>query len=107
MKNSLFLLLFFLVTSLSANDLNSKIKEIIRDSQVPSLAAAVIVDGKLIDSAAYGIRKQGSSETVTINDKYHIGFCTKSMTSVLAAILVQKKKITRYFHQPFNFPLRT
>ena len=59
-------------------------------TQVPSLAAAVIVDGELHAAGAAGVRKRGDATPVTVNDKYHIGSCTKAMTTTLAGILVER-----------------
>ncbi len=76
------------------DDISADLAAMIKSSGVPSLAAAAVFEGKIIAAGASGIRKQGSNKRVTISDKYHIGSCTKSMTAVLAAILVQEKKIS-------------
>ena len=68
--------------------------EVIRSKyKLPSLAAAIVSDGKLQSSAAIGIRKQGDPTPVTVQDKYHLGSCTKSMTATLVAMLVEKGKL--------------
>ncbi len=54
-----------------------------------ALAAAVVKGGQTIAVGAVGVRKAGSSERVTADDKWHIGSCTKSMTAALAAMLVE------------------
>lgn len=56
---------------------------------LPALAAAVVKGGQTVAVDAVGVRKAGSSERVTADDKWHIGSCTKSMTAVLAAMLVE------------------
>ncbi len=61
--------------------------------KLPALAAAVVVDGKIVGTNAVGIRKQGSEEKVWANDKFHIGSVTKSMTATIAAMLVEQGKI--------------
>jgi CubicO group peptidase (beta-lactamase class C family) len=60
-------------------------------NKLPALAAAVVCNGQTIASGAVGFRKEGSPERVTLNDKWHIGSCTKSMTAVLAAMMVEEK----------------
>ncbi len=55
---------------------------------VPALAAAAIVNGVIVDAGAVGFRRTGDETRVTVNDRWHIGSCTKSMTAVLAAMLV-------------------
>lgn len=98
MQNAkLFLALFFCTTSAvqasEPMDISNEIAAILKDSPVPSLAAAAIVEGKIVSVGASGIRKKGAAETVAVTDKYHIGSCTKSMTAVLAAMLVEQGKL--------------
>jgi len=61
---------------------------------LPALAVASIQGGKILESGAVGVRRLGGPERVTVNDLWHIGSCTKSMTSALAAMLVERGKIT-------------
>jgi CubicO group peptidase (beta-lactamase class C family) len=74
--------------------LDSQIEQVIKGSNTPSLAAAAVVDGKIVAAGAWGIRKKGSPEKVTVQDKYHIGSCTKSMTATLAALLIKDGEIS-------------
>ncbi len=73
-----------------ASELLSRIRE---EHGLPALAAVVVKDGKVREAAAVGVRKSGESTPVTIQDKFHIGSCTKSMTATLAALLVERGKI--------------
>jgi len=75
------------------DDLSTLIMEHLKKSEVPALATAAYYKGELVASGCSGVRKKGSPEKVTIDDKYHLGSCTKSMTSLLAAILIKEKKI--------------
>jgi CubicO group peptidase (beta-lactamase class C family) len=61
---------------------------------VPSLAVAAVEDGFLKLHGVAGIRRIGSPEAVTISDKFHLGSCTKSMTSVLGALLVKNGQLS-------------
>ena len=61
---------------------------------LPSVSAVVFHEGKIIESACHGLRRRGFPEQVTLNDRYHLGSITKSMTSSLAAIIVEEKKIS-------------
>lgn len=70
-------------------DLSEELGEILKQSPVPSLAAAAVLDGKMVSTGAAGLRKAGESVEVSVEDRYHIGSCTKSMTAVLAARLVE------------------
>ncbi|MDB6034209.1 MAG: Beta-lactamase [Verrucomicrobiales bacterium] len=60
----------------------------------PALAVAVVVDGKIVMTNAVGLRKLGGTEAVTVNDKFHLGSVTKSMTATVAAMLVEQGKIS-------------
>ena len=42
---------------------------------------------------AVGVRRAGGKEPVGIDDRFHIGSCTKSMTATLCALLVQQGKL--------------
>ncbi len=71
------------------DDLSPQLKKLLAGSKMPSLAAAAVHNGKLVAAGAAGVRKRGVDVEVTVEDKYHIGSCTKSMTATLAAILVE------------------
>jgi CubicO group peptidase (beta-lactamase class C family) len=60
---------------------------------LPALAVAVVKDGKICDRAAVGVRKYGDPTPVTIDDKFHIGSCTKSMTATLTAMFIEEGKL--------------
>ncbi|MCL4179706.1 MAG: beta-lactamase family protein [Verrucomicrobia bacterium] len=76
-------------------DPTSQMLETIRvKHNFPALAAAVVVDGKIVATNAVGFRKHGGTEKVTVNDKFHIGSVTKSMTATVAAMLVEQGKIS-------------
>jgi CubicO group peptidase (beta-lactamase class C family) len=61
---------------------------------VPSLAVAVVFDGKIVATNAVGVRKEGDSQRVTAGDEYHLGSITKSMTATVAGMLVEQGKIS-------------
>ncbi len=60
----------------------------------PALAAIVIRHGQVVERGAVGLRSTDSSVRVTTADQWHIGSITKSMTSTLAALLVEDGLIT-------------
>jgi CubicO group peptidase (beta-lactamase class C family) len=77
------------------SDQTSKMLETIRvKHKFPSLAAAVVVDGKVVATNVVGFRKNGGAEVVLLDDKYHLGSVTKSMTATVAAMLVEQGKIS-------------
>lgn len=72
-----------------ATDLESYLENVRIDHDLPALAAAVVKDGVVVASAATGTRIAGQDLPVTINDRFHIGSNTKSMTATLAGMLVE------------------
>lgn len=57
---------------------------------LPALAAMLVEGDKISESAAVGKRAAGHAEAVTLNDKWHLGSITRSMTAVLGARLVEQ-----------------
>ena len=74
-------------------DISVALATIIKGTKVPSLAAAAVLDGRIVAAGAAGVRKRGNPTPVALADRYHIGSCTKSMTATLAAILVSEGKV--------------
>lgn len=62
--------------------------------KLPALAAAVCSDTSLLAAGAVGLRKIGSPELVQVTDKFHLGSCTKSMTALLATIMVERGELS-------------
>jgi len=77
----------------AADTLDVELKRIQTEHKLPALAGLMMQDGKIVVQEATGVRKSGSPEAVTINDQWHIGSCTKSMTATLAALFVEQGKI--------------
>src|SRR5436190_20806774 len=61
---------------------------------LPALAVVVVKDGKICHRAAVGVRKYGDPTPVTIDDQFHIGSCTKSMTATLTAMFIEEGKLS-------------
>src|SRR5690606_7323970 len=55
----------------------------------PALAAAAFDSAGVLGIGASGIRKFGEPTEVTTDDKWHLGSCTKAMTSTLVALLIE------------------
>ena len=60
---------------------------------VPALAAASFGSGSIRESAVVGRRKYDDPTPATLNDAFHLGSCTKSMTATLIAMAVDEKKL--------------
>lgn len=57
---------------------------------LPALAGAIVEKGELVAIGAVGERARGSGVPVSVEDRWHLGSCTKAMTSTLAARLVER-----------------
>ena len=60
----------------------------VAEGKSPGLIAAIIDEEGIRAIAAAGVRRQGSSEELTINDLVKMGSITKAMTSTMLATLV-------------------
>lgn len=60
----------------------------------PSIGVLLVEDGKTRGLGVSGVRKAGDTTKVESEDKWHLGSCTKSMTSTLAATFVEEGSIT-------------
>ncbi|MCL4197114.1 MAG: beta-lactamase family protein [Phycisphaerales bacterium] len=70
-------------------DLSDSIERVRVAHDVPALAVAAVRGGEIAAQGAAGVRRAGRGERVTIDDRWHIGSCAKSMTATLAARLVE------------------
>ncbi len=68
-------------------DLAARVAQLRDDTGLTAVAAAVIVDGELAGAAASGERRRDSGISVTVDDRWHVGSITKSMTATLLAVL--------------------
>ena len=57
------------------------------DTGLTAVAAAVIIDGQLAGAAVSGERRRDGGISVTVDDRWHLGSITKSMTATLLAVL--------------------
>ncbi len=64
-----------------------------RGYKLPALAAVVVSKGRVIGLGAVGERKYASSISVTTNDRFHLGSCTKAMTATMIGMLVERGKL--------------
>jgi CubicO group peptidase (beta-lactamase class C family) len=83
-------LMLALMADVTAADVSEQLEPIRARHGLPALAAASVAGGEILDAGACGVRKMDGTERVTLDDKWHLGSCTKSMTSSLAAMLVER-----------------
>ena len=55
-----------------------------------SASVAVMIDGSLVHTAAFGMRVAGSGETVDVNDRFRIASISKVITAIVTMRLVEQ-----------------
>lgn len=75
-------------------DLSELIAGIPAAMGTPAIGVLLVKDGNTRGSGVAGFRKSGDTTNVEMNDKWHLGSCTKSMTATLAATFVEEGAIT-------------
>jgi CubicO group peptidase (beta-lactamase class C family) len=65
------------------------VTEFRKEKKLVGLAAMVMVDGKVVATAAHGERKKGSGVPIELGDRWHLGSITKSITATMIARLVE------------------
>ena len=77
-------------SQISSSSLHRKVARAREKHRLVGIGALVMVDGKIIAVAADGERKSGSNVNVTVNDKWHHGSITKSMTATVIGRMIQR-----------------
>ena len=77
----------------AARDVSGLLDPIIARHRIPGMVAATIEGERIVASGAAGVRKAGSPQKVSLDDRFHIGSCTKAMTATLCAMLVEEGKL--------------
>ena len=67
--------------------LEARVARLRQETRLTAVAAAVAVDGRLAGTAADGERRRRGGVPVTVDDRWHVGSVTKSMTATLLAVL--------------------
>lgn len=71
-------------------DLSADLESLRKSYDLPSLAAAAYRDGELIGAGASGWYSVEHPVPVTVASRYHLGSCTKAMTAVVVASVVEQ-----------------
>jgi len=91
------LLASFAVASVVLNeprDISEEMEPIRAQADIASLVCAAYKDGELVASGATGWLSHEHPVPVTLENKYHIGSCTKAMTAALIGLLVERGELT-------------
>lgn len=78
----------------SVLDISADLEAIRAASDLPGIACMAVRNGKVVGFGVAGVRSVKTEEKVEIDDPFHIGSCTKAMTSTLAAILIEQGKLS-------------
>jgi CubicO group peptidase (beta-lactamase class C family) len=81
------------VAAPKSKDVSALLAPIREAYDLPGMVCAVVQGETLVATGAVGVRKRGSPDAITIDDKMHLGSCTKSMTATLCARLVTEGKL--------------
>lgn len=74
----------------AVEDLPRIVEDIMKRSQVPGMAVAVVIDGKTVLAQGYGTREAGKDAPVDAQTVFQIASISKSLSATVAAIEVSK-----------------
>ncbi|MBS0210131.1 MAG: beta-lactamase family protein [Planctomycetes bacterium] len=60
---------------------------------LPALAGAIVTSRGMLGAAVVGVRKRGETTPVAVDDRWHMGSCTKAMTATMIGRLVEQGKL--------------
>ena len=78
-------------TQSSAASLDALLEPIRAKRKLHGLVGAIVEGNEVIAVGATGVRKLGAPEPITIDDKLHLGSCTKAMTATVLARQIERK----------------
>ena len=82
-----------LASAAPPKNFDARVEAVMKASEVPGAAVAIVENGKVTLARGYGIRRLGSPETVDADTLFQIGSTTKAFTAAALAILVEEGKI--------------
>lgn len=75
------------------DDVSAVLREVVDGVNYPCMAAVVVKGRQVIARGVAGVRNIGDPTPATIDDRFHLGSCTKAMTATLCAMLVEEGKL--------------
>lgn len=84
----------FGVAADAPRDVTAVLGPIREKHDLPAMAGAIVDGESLAAIGVVGVRERGRPEKATIDDLWHLGSCTKSMTATLCAGLAEEKKLS-------------
>jgi CubicO group peptidase (beta-lactamase class C family) len=73
---------------------NALLEPIRKEHHLPGLAAAALRGDRVVAEGVAGVRRVGEPDRITPEDRFGLGSCTKRMTALLVARLVDAGKLT-------------
>ena len=77
----------------TVEDLSALLATSIAKFKLPGMAAAIVEGNHITAIGVAGLRCRGQAEKLTVDDLFHIGSDTKSMTATVVAMLVEEGKL--------------
>lgn len=74
-------------------DFVAGLEKVLEERGVPAVGGAVFTAERVLVKAATGVRRRGEHAEVTVDDRWHLGSCTKAMTGTLAAVAVERGEL--------------
>ncbi|MEM7049687.1 MAG: serine hydrolase domain-containing protein [Acidobacteriota bacterium] len=74
---------------LGLDSLDGYLEEVRQRHALPALAAAFGRSDGPLAAGAVGVRRAGSHQAIELDDRFHLGSCTKAMTATLLALSVE------------------
>jgi CubicO group peptidase (beta-lactamase class C family) len=79
--------------SAAAEDVRGILEPIREKAGLTALAAVVTRGRDVVAQGVCGVRKAGTDTAATLDDRWHLGSCTKALTATLLAVLVEEGKL--------------
>jgi len=98
------LLLSLLLPAADPVDVAAALEAIRARHALPGMVCAAVREGAIVARGAAGLRRADGGAKVTLEDRFHIGSCTKAMTATLCAMLVERKRLSFEATIPALFP---
>lgn len=84
---------FLALRCLAVEDLHPLLETARKEYGLPAVAAVLMKDGQIVAEGVAGTRVLDDQVAATLEDGFHLGSDTKSMTATLAAMLVEEGKL--------------
>jgi CubicO group peptidase (beta-lactamase class C family) len=87
-------LLSLLVGPGFSEDVSPQLASLPQKFRVPGISAAFVKGGVVTAAGVAGVRQLGKRAAIQIDDRFHLGSCTKRMTSLMIYRLIDKHKLS-------------